>query len=634
MLRSTKKVKCVALESSILEDLPVKRPGTAAHLHNDAPGADGSVVFPFTGSLDNHFEETFTFASANDMNEFLNGRFYLNIHTTACPSGIIRGQFDAGNNVYSNLNGNNEVPPSGASTTGVAVGIFDSANLNLVNLIHTDVSPITAAHIHLGAVGTNGSPVFTFSDLTSEIQETFVLDIPMTRDLFGHNYYYNIHSNAFPSGEVRGQVAVADAIPRINYAFALDGNQEVPPSNSGESGCGLFWVDAVTGFMEYSIHHNVAGASAAHIHLGAAGSNGAIEITLPTATSPIVGSMTLSAAQMDNLADGLFYVNIHSPTFTSGSVRGQIVQSHTEYAYLSGTQENPSVTTSSTGCAFLDLSATSLSYTIYHDVSSPTAAHLHLGTVGNNGAVQVTLDHTINPIVGIASGLSAQAVSEIDADMWYINIHNAANPTGEVRGQVLGIAAALVAGGGGDPHFWGFDGSDYDLRGAAGDIYNLITDSDIQVNFQLVEFEPIAALYNSFIGTMGFATNLGESVIIDAGHEGVPASITINGEVVDAADFQGVEGRSFSIKRVENHNVPERLGFGKWHKVAEVYEVTFERYSFEIFFIDVMGQASGELRFLDFTTALRGYGHNPEGTLGRTLLKQASREVSTSEVGS
>ena len=96
--------------------------------------------------------------------------------------------------------------------------------------------------------------------------------------------------------------------------------------------------------------------------------------------------------------------------------------------------------------------------------------------------------------------------------------------------------------------------------------------------------------------------------------------------------------------------MPKRLGFGNWHEVSSVFEVAFEHYSFEIFLIDTIGTASGELRFIDFTvsspilvgmavrrgtvresnrgqTALRGYGHNPEGTLGRTLQKEATREV-------
>lgn len=604
---------------------------TAAHLHNGPVGSNGGVVFPFTGALDNHFEETFTFTQDSDITDFLNGNFYLNIHTAACPSGTVRGQFDAGHNVYSNLNGNNEVPPSGASTTGVAVGIFDSAILTLQNVIHTDVNPITAAHIHNAPAGSNGGVIFGFTDLTNEINEMFTLDTSQTRELFGHNYYYNIHSPTFGSGEVRGQLAVADAIPRINYAFGLDGNQEVPPSGSGESGCANIWVDGTTGFMEYSIHHNVVNPTAAHIHLGAAGTNGAPVITLPTATSPITGSATLSAAQMDQLADGDFYVNIHSTTFGPGSIRGQIVQDHNKYAYLSGTQENPSITTASTGCAYLDFSGSSVTYTIFHDVPNPTNAHFHFGTVGNNGAVRYTLSGFTSPIIGTQTGLSASEQTELDSDSWYINIHSSENPSGEIRGQVLAIAPALVSGGGGDPHFWGFDGSDYDLRGASGSVYNLITDSDIQVNFQLTEFEKISAVYNSFIGSMGFVTSLGDSVIVDAGSDEVESSFTINGEFVAADDFQGVEGRSFSIKRVENHAVPKRLGFGNWHEVSAVFQVAFDRYSFEIFLIDTFGVASGELRFIDFTTALRGFGHNPEGTLGRTLQNEAAREVTSAD---
>jgi hypothetical protein len=66
----------------------------------------------------------------------------------------------------------------------------------------------TASHIHKGAVGVSGDVIFGFTPpITSPISYTSVaLDATQEADLNANLYYVNIHSTAFPAGEIRGQL--------------------------------------------------------------------------------------------------------------------------------------------------------------------------------------------------------------------------------------------------------------------------------------------------------------------------------------------------------------------------------------------------------------------------------------------
>ena len=78
---------------------------------------------------------------------------------------------------------------------------------------------------------------------------------------------------------------------------------------------------------------NLLGASAAHIHAGAATVNGAIVLTLPTPSAPSVGNPGVSAGCMPLAAATIaairanpanFYINVHNGTFPAGALRGQL----------------------------------------------------------------------------------------------------------------------------------------------------------------------------------------------------------------------------------------------------------------------------------------------------------------------
>lgn len=105
------------------------------------------------------------------------------------------------------LNGTNEVPPNRSLATGSATVTFNNTTKVLyISLSYTGMTP-NAGHIHMGALGVSGPPVFAFSSLASPITYTSVpLDAGQESDLKSNLYYVNLHSTTYPDGEIRGQL--------------------------------------------------------------------------------------------------------------------------------------------------------------------------------------------------------------------------------------------------------------------------------------------------------------------------------------------------------------------------------------------------------------------------------------------
>ena len=109
---------------------------------------------------------------------------------------------------------------------------------------------------------------------------------------------------------------------------------------------------------------------------------------------------------------------------------------------LRGPGEVPPNTTTGTGevSATLDTATKSFSYKVtYSGLTGPaTMAHFH-GPAGPGVSappvVAVPKSALANPMAGTAT-LTDDQISDLEAGKWYFNIHTAAHPGGEVRGQL------------------------------------------------------------------------------------------------------------------------------------------------------------------------------------------------------
>jgi len=106
------------------------------------------------------------------------------------------------------LNGASENPPNASTATGTATLTYNSNTKIFTIVVYFNGVTATIGHIHKGAVGVSGGPVFGFTaPIISPITYTSVaLDAAQEADLYANLYYVNIHSAAYPDGEIRGQL--------------------------------------------------------------------------------------------------------------------------------------------------------------------------------------------------------------------------------------------------------------------------------------------------------------------------------------------------------------------------------------------------------------------------------------------
>lgn len=115
-------------------------------------------------------------------------------------------------NWSASLSPDNEVPPAASpGANGSAAGTVDTAT----GLLTWDLSwsgltgPTTAAHFHLGPVGVNGPvklEIFIVPS-TSPSSGSGMMAASDIRALLAGDVYINVHTEDFPGGEIRGQIA-------------------------------------------------------------------------------------------------------------------------------------------------------------------------------------------------------------------------------------------------------------------------------------------------------------------------------------------------------------------------------------------------------------------------------------------
>jgi uncharacterized repeat protein (TIGR01451 family) len=109
---------------------------------------------------------------------------------------------------HADLDGGQENPPVLTGATGEGMFAYDPITKVLTWEISHDIpmADVTAAHIHIGAVGVNGPVVIPLDHTQNPMVGSATLDATQQADLMNHLYYVNVHTNAYPGGEIRGQM--------------------------------------------------------------------------------------------------------------------------------------------------------------------------------------------------------------------------------------------------------------------------------------------------------------------------------------------------------------------------------------------------------------------------------------------
>lgn len=107
------------------------------------------------------------------------------------------------------LSGAQQVPPVESPGTGTADLTYDDATKTLTWTVEYSglTGPATAAHIHAPAKeGEKAGVAIPFDDLESPIEGSATLTDEQAQQLADGLMYVNVHTEANPGGEIRGQV--------------------------------------------------------------------------------------------------------------------------------------------------------------------------------------------------------------------------------------------------------------------------------------------------------------------------------------------------------------------------------------------------------------------------------------------
>lgn len=108
------------------------------------------------------------------------------------------------------LRGANEVPPVATGGTGTANATYDrQSNILRWTVTYSGLTgPVTSAHFHGPAQpGANGGiAVPLVGSLVSPVTGAATLNAVQAADLMAGRWYVNLHTAAYPGGEIRGQV--------------------------------------------------------------------------------------------------------------------------------------------------------------------------------------------------------------------------------------------------------------------------------------------------------------------------------------------------------------------------------------------------------------------------------------------
>lgn len=319
-------------------------PITNAHFHRadigESAGTVRGIFDEFVGNTSSGIwtgsdEEPLT---AELLAALFRGELYLNVHTEMFGAGEIRGQV---------------LPSEGtgmrAFLTNEQAGVMEQEGSGTAALTLTDhgliyditvtglTGPIIDAHFHRGAAGVPGGVVHGIFDNFSGNTAAGVWDAtgsqPLTAEtiqaLVNGELYLNVHTDANPAGEIRGQVVLSSGIGAAVQLDPQQTNNTVESDGSGTasltlSQSGVAYALTATGLTGPIID--------AHFHRAPAGENGGVVhgifdnftgntaagLWTPNDDEPLTDELTV------DLITGNIYLNLHTEAYGGGEIRGQV----------------------------------------------------------------------------------------------------------------------------------------------------------------------------------------------------------------------------------------------------------------------------------------------------------------------
>jgi hypothetical protein len=235
--------------------------------------------------------------------------------------------------IHVTLSADQIFPKPTSTATGEGDLTFDLISGAVTGGVTLSGITATLAHIHEGYAAENGGVLIDFvqdpadpNHWTPDSSEVLTAD--QIAFLLDGELYLNVHSAAYPGGEIRAQI-----IPdNIQVVFAnMDGSQVVPAATTTASG--LAAVTLNKDENEVSVHVSSTGAddaTDAHVHVAAAGSNASDTLITLEKDPAKAGHWSaedqpITSANHDAFDANNWYVDVHTPGAPDGAIRGQFV---------------------------------------------------------------------------------------------------------------------------------------------------------------------------------------------------------------------------------------------------------------------------------------------------------------------